>query len=321
MKMKPPRLQKGDEIRVVAPSSSFLRLTDFGIQAAERRLTSLGFNVTYAEHTIEEDLLGSSSIMSRVKDLHEAFLDVNVQGILTAIGGFNSNELLPYLDFELIKRHPKILCGYSDITALCNAITTKTGLLTYIGPHFSSFQMDKLQAYQTEHFQAATMKEQAFEVFASEAWSQDEWYLPDPKRDLHENEWKVYSQSSPVTGICYGGNLGTFQLLFGTRFLPDLEQTILFVENAEEDDYHDFARGLASLLQVVHHPKALLIGRFPKETEMTEERLLTILNKYPVLREIPVIYDMNFGHTQPIFTIPIGDKATVDTVKKSITFF
>lgn len=319
--MKPPRLQVGDEIRVIAPSSSFVRLTDVGVQAAIQKLTDLGFNVTFSKHTNEQDVLGSSSIMSRVKDLHEAFLDENVKGILTAIGGFNSNELLPYLDFELIKRHPKVFCGYSDITALCNAITTKTKLLTYVGPHFSSFQMDELQPYQTEAFLQATATQAAFDVSASKSWSQDEWYLPEPTRHLFANEWKIYSHAKPVTGICYGGNLGTFQLLFGTRFLPNLERTILFVENAEEDDYHDFARGLAALLQVVHHPQALLIGRFPKESEMTEERLLAILSKYPLLREIPVIYDMNFGHTQPIFTIPIGDKATVDTTQKKITFF
>lgn len=319
--MKAPRLQTGDEIRVIAPSSSFSRLTDLGIESAEKKLTALGFKVTFAEHTNEQDVLGSSSIMSRVKDLHAAFSDDNVKGILTAIGGFNSNELLPYLDFELIKRHPKVFCGYSDITALCNAITAKTNLLTYVGPHFSSFQMDELQEYQTETFLHATTDEKAFDVVASESWSQDEWYLPNPKRTLFANEWKVYSHLEPVTGTCYGGNLGTFQLLFGTRFLPDLEQAILFVETAEENDYHDFARGLAALLQVVQHPKALLIGRFPKETEMTEERLLAILSKYPILREIPVIYDMNFGHTQPIFTIPIGDQATVDTTNKKITFF
>ncbi|MEI5992798.1 S66 family peptidase [Candidatus Enterococcus mansonii] len=319
--MKAPRLKVGDEIRVIAPSSSFSRLTDSGIQSAEQKLIDLGFKVTFSEHSDEQDILGSSSIMSRIKDLHAAFSDDNVKGILTAIGGFNSNELLPYLDFALIKRHPKVLCGYSDITALCNAITAKTGLLTYVGPHFSSFQMDELQDYQTQAFLKATTENHAFTISASLFCSQDEWYLPNPTRTLMPNEWKVYSHSTPVTGTCYGGNLGTFQLLFGTRFLPKLERSILFVENAEEDDYRDFARGLASLLQVVKHPRALLIGRFPKETGMTEERLLAILSKYPLLREIPVIYDMDFGHTQPIFTIPIGDKATVDTAKKNITFF
>ncbi|MDA9470027.1 S66 family peptidase [Enterococcus sp. 5H] len=319
--MKPPRLQTGDEIRVIAPSSSFLRLSEPGIELAKKRLTDLGFKVTFSEHIYEQDELGSSSIMSRVKDLHEAFADENVKGILSAIGGFNSNELLPYLDFELIKRHPKIFCGYSDITALCNAISAKTKILTYVGPHFSSFQMDELQDYQTENFLHAVTDEKTFEVTASDFWSQDEWYLPNSDRNLHANEWKIYNHSEPVTGTCFGGNLGTFQLLLGTRFLPKPDQSILFVENAEEDDYHDFARGLSAVLQVIEHPKALLIGRFPKETEMTEERLLAILAKYPLLREIPVIYNMNFGHTQPIFTIPIGDQATVDTEQKKITFF
>lgn len=216
--MKAPRLQAGDEIRVIAPSTSFLSLTDSGIKLAEQRLTDLGFKITFSEHTNEVDVIGSSSIMSRVKDLHEAFSDDNVKGILTAIGGFNSNELLPYLDFELIKRHPKIFCGYSDITALCNAITTKTKLLTYVGPHFSSFQMDELQHYQTEHFLHAVMDEKSFSVSASDSWSQDEWYLPNPKRTLLANDWKVYSHSIPVTGTCYGGNLGTFQLLLALVF-------------------------------------------------------------------------------------------------------
>lgn len=319
--MKAPRLQPGDEIRVIAPAGSLFSLTELTIKSAEKKLTSLGFNVTFSEHATEHDILGSSSIMSRVKDLHAAFADENVKGILTAIGGFNSNELLPYLDFDLIKRHPKVFCGYSDITALCNAITAKTELLTYVGPHFSSFQMDELQEYQTETFLHATTDEKAFVVSASETWSQDEWYLPNPKRRVFANNWKVYNPAEPVTGTCYGGHLNTFQLLFGTSFQPNLERSILFIENAEEDDYHDFARGLAALLQIVKHPQALLIGRFPKQTKMTEERLLAILSKYPLLREIPVIYDMNFGHTQPIFTIPIGDQASVDTSQKQITFF
>jgi muramoyltetrapeptide carboxypeptidase LdcA involved in peptidoglycan recycling len=81
----------------------------------------------------------SSSIASRVEDIHAAFSDSNVRGILTVIGGFNSNQLLDSLDYELIKNNPKILCGYSDITALATAITAKTGLITYSGLHFSTW--------------------------------------------------------------------------------------------------------------------------------------------------------------------------------------
>lgn len=81
----------------------------------------------------------SSSIRSRVADIHEAFNDSSVKAILTVIGGFNSNQLLPYLDYDLISENPKILCGFSDITALATAIYTQTELITYSGAHFSSF--------------------------------------------------------------------------------------------------------------------------------------------------------------------------------------
>ncbi len=90
----------------------------------------------------ECDLHSSSSIEHRISDLHEAFSHDEVDGILTAIGDFNCNELLPYMDYDLIRQHPKVLCGYSDITALANAITAKCDMVTYSGPHFYSLLFD-----------------------------------------------------------------------------------------------------------------------------------------------------------------------------------
>lgn len=88
----------------------------------------------------------------RIKDLHEAFLDNNVKMILTAIGGYNSNQLLRYIDYDIIKNNPQIICGFSDITALLNAIYTKSGLVTYSGPHFSNFGMNKGLEYTIRYF-------------------------------------------------------------------------------------------------------------------------------------------------------------------------
>ena len=100
--------------------------------AAKERLEKLGFTVFFSEHYLENDMLDSASIESRVADIHAAFSDDSVDAILATIGGFNCNELLPYLDFELIARNPKIFCGYSDTTALLSAIYTKTGMKTYM---------------------------------------------------------------------------------------------------------------------------------------------------------------------------------------------
>lgn len=101
----------------------------------------------------------SSSIKSRVEDLHDAYKDKSIKAIFTVIGGFNSNQLLKYLDYDLIKGNPKILCGYSDITALTNAITAKTGIVSYSGLHFSTWAMKKEFEYNLEYFRKCLMNE------------------------------------------------------------------------------------------------------------------------------------------------------------------
>ena len=143
----PPKLLAGNEIRVVAPARSLSIVGDTNTQLAKQKLESMGYTVSFAEHSQECDIFASSSIKSRVDDLHAAFANKNVKAMLTAIGGFNSNQLLPHLDFELISKNPKIICGYSDITALANAIFAKTGIVTYSGPHFSTFAMQKQFEY------------------------------------------------------------------------------------------------------------------------------------------------------------------------------
>lgn len=315
----PKKLCAGDEIRIISPSSSIMRTG--GIEAnraAESTLRGLGFEVSFGEHILENDVLGSTTIESRVEDIHQAFLDENVKGILTTIGGFNCNELLPYLDYDLIKNHPKIFCGYSDITALSNAIYAKTGLVTYSGPHYTSFKMRMHQKYQTTCFRDVVMHTGVHRLSASEVWSNDPWYLPEYTPRVLQGNWKSYSEGQ-ASGISIGGNISTFNLLQGTVYQPSDDGIVGFVELEEEGDFRDFARGLASFLQA-YTPKALLIGRFPDETDMTEERLLLILDKYPLLQTIPVIYDMDFGHTQPIMTFPIGQTVEVDTFAKTVIF-
>ena len=109
-----------------------------------------------------------------------------------------------------------------------------------------------------------------------------------------------------------------FGLLRGTPYAPQVNDYILFLEEAEEDDYHDFDRNLAAILQAYPNPKAVLIGRFPKECQMTPEILTYILDKHPLLKSIPVMYDLDFAHTQPLFTISIGAQASIDTDTLSI---
>ena len=311
------KLQKGMHIRVLSPSSSIERVGGFEANRdAKEMLEQLGFKVSFSKHYFENDILGSTSIQSRVDDLHEAFLDPTVDVILATIGGFNSNELLPYLDYELIAKHPKIICGYSDTTAILNAIYARTGMLTYMGPSYTSFKMKELQEYQTESWLKA-LSHTHYELTPSEKWGSNAWYLPDATLTFQPTVWKVYNHGK-ATAIAIGGNVSTFSLLRGTTYAPTPEDYAIFIEKSEDGDYYEFDRNLAALLQAYPNPKAVLIGRFPKECCMTEELLLYILDKYPVLKQIPVMYDLDFAHTQPLFTITIGAKVTVDTEKMSI---
>ena len=313
------RLKKGDHIRVVSPSSSIERIG--GVEAnvaAKEKLEALGFRLSFSEHYFENDIFDSAPIASRVADLEAAFANETVDAILTTIGGFNCNELLPYLDFDLIAQNSKIFCGYSDTTALLNAIYAKTGMQTYMGPAYSSFKMEQGQQYQTTSWLNAVTQD-TYQLTPSLEWSSDAWYLPNAPRTFYPTEWKVYNPGQ-ASGIAIGGNISTLNLLTGTEFAPRPDKYVLFLEEAEDDDYLIIARHLTALLQAYPNPQAVVFGRFPKETKLTEEILLTILDKHPILKKVPVLYDLDFAHTQPLFTITIGGQVEIDTKTFSITF-
>lgn len=314
------KLRQGNHIRIVSPSSSIERIGGFEANlAAKEKLEELGFKLSFSEHYFENDIFYSSSIASRVADLEVAFSDETVDAIMTTIGGFNCNELLPYLDYDLIARNPKIFCGYSDTTALLNAIYAKTGMQTYMGPAYSSFKMKEGQPYQTDSWLKAVTQNQ-YELIPSSQWSNDAWYLPDTPRTFFPTDWKIYNPGQ-ASGIAIGGNISTLNLLTGTEFAPKPDRYILFLEEAEDDHYDIISRHLAALLQAYPSPQAVLLGRFPKETKMTEEILLTILDKHPILKTIPVLYDLDFAHTQPLFTITIGGQVQVDTESLTVRFY
>ncbi|MCM3744899.1 LD-carboxypeptidase [Sporosarcina luteola] len=307
----PEKLKREDEIRIIAPSRSASILSEEGVQIAKQQLENLGFIVSFGKHVFDKDLQNSTSIQQRVEDLHDAFADKNVKGILTVIGGFNSNELLPYIDYELIKNNPKVFCGYSDITAIGTAISTQSGLVTYSGPHFSSFQMKKAQEYQTQFFMQCLMQNEPFELKPSEQWSDDAWYLDQENRIFEKTVWKTYN-AGVASGKLWGGNVCTLNLLQGTTYMPNIENAIVFVEDDEMTIPETFARDLTSLLQNAQSIKALVIGRFQRASKISEEQLLFILDKHPILKKIPVLYDVDFGHTQPMFTFPIGGEVQID---------
>ncbi|WP_226642142.1 S66 peptidase family protein [Mesobacillus subterraneus] len=318
-----PKLVPGDEIRVIAPSTSMIILKGAQVELSVERLTNLGFDVTFGKNAEAHDDFFSSSIAERIEDLHNAFADPNVKGILTAIGGYNSNQLLKYIDFDLIAANPKILCGYSDITALQLAIYQKTGLVTYSGPHFSSFGVKHGLEYTMESFLQAVTNDAPYEVVPSATWSDDAWYLDQENRTFHEQNGYLILQEGEAEGKLIGGNLCTMNLLQGTEFMPSLKDSILFIEDDEESHSRSFDRDLQSLLHLpdADSIKALLIGRFQQNSNITEEALRKIISSKEELRNIPIIANVNFGHVQPFATLPIGATASVKSAAGQTEIF
>lgn len=307
------RLKPGDEIRVIAPARSMAIIKGEQLRIAQERLNQLGFTITYGKNAELHDEFFSTSIEERIEDLHDAFTDPNVKGILTVIGGYNANQLLNYIDFEIIKNNPKILCGFSDITALQGAIYKKTGLITYSGPHFSSFGVKHGFEYTLDSFINAVTNDAPYEILASSDWSDDPWYLDQEDRHFIKNNGYTVIQEGDAEGRLIGGNLCTLNLLQGTEFMPSLKDSILFIEDDEESHALTFDRNLQSLLHLpdAQGIKGILIGRFQKNSQVTEEALRKIIESKKELHGIPVIADVNFGHVQPYATIPIGGRAAI----------
>lgn len=298
------KLTPGDEVRVIAPSRNLTEVKQDVHHHAVDFWKREGFLLTFSKNSRETDPFHSSSIVSRVEDLHEAFLDPNVKMVITCLGGFNTNQILRHLDYELIRKHPKILCGFSDITALLNAIYAKTGLVTYHGPHYGTFSFDKEANYTRKAFFDCIMHDTPILASPSEA-----------ARKYHT------IQEGNCEGTIIGGNLCTLNLLQGTPYMPDIRNKVLFLEDDNiMGDYfcYEFDRNLESLLQVegAESVRGIVFGRFDDSCGLTTEKITAIIhNKVP--KNIPVVFGADFGHVFPMMTFPIGGTVKIAADRNS----
>lgn len=296
------KLKLGDEVRVIAPARNLTEVRQDVHHHAVDFWANEGFRLTLSKNCREVGKFHSSSIASRVEDIHDAFRDPNVKMIITCLGGFNSNQLLRHLDYDLIAKNPKILCGYSDITALHNAIYAKTGLVTYHGPHYGTFAFDREAEYTKKAFFDCVMNDAPVIVTPS------------------ETAGRYYTiQEGICEGTIIGGNLCTLNLLQGTPCMPDIRNKVLFLEddNIMGDDFcYEFDRNLESLLQTegAETIKGIVFGRFDDTCGLTVETITDIIqDKVPA--DIPVIFGADFGHVFPMFTFPIGGTARISATK------
>lgn len=308
--MIPPKLRRGDCVRVIAPARSMALpwISKPIVDLAVKRFKTMGLKVSFGKNVNEIGAFDSSSLRSRLEDIHDAFEDKSVRMISTIMGGYNSNELLPFLDYGLIKRNPKILCGYSDITALENGIYAKTGLVTYSGPHFFDFGELKGFEYTQEYFKRCLFESKPYSIMASEKWSNDRWGKDQINRNFNRNEGHFTINEGEAKGKILISNLVTFQSLLGSEFAPGLNESILFIEEDKEESLVSFNRNLTSLTLQPDFSKVqgIIFGRFQPESQISKNDLMLVIRNNPMLQKIPIIGGVDFGHTTPRLTFPIG---------------
>ncbi len=308
--IKPKRLKKGDTIGVIAPSSG---LSEETFNNALKNLTDLGFRTKTGKHarTVNGFLAGTDR--ERLEDLHQAFGDAEVDAVWCARGGYGATRLLPDVDFDLIKRNPKIFVGYSDITALHLAISQNCGLVTFHGPVAASTFSD----YPKKHVLDLLMNPSAPYTVA-----------PAPLGES-EQQSNLYKREIITGGKCrgrlIGGNLSLLSAMAGTPFaLRSVKDKILFIEDIGEQPYR-VDRMLTQLRQSVDLKQAagIALGVFKgcnPEGESPSQSLIEVIKDQLGSLGIPVIYGLSFGHIENQFTLPVGIKAELDTENATLTF-
>jgi muramoyltetrapeptide carboxypeptidase len=322
-KIKPAKLTPGQNIGIIALSSSAKTLKcEYRQRAYERIKTLFGVNIVEAPNIY--DLVGHSagSIKDRVKSLHNFFKRKDIHAIMSFWGGFNTHQILEYLDYDLIKNHPKILIGYSDTTTLLSTITHKTGLITFNGPAVISFAKPDIPNETTECMTSLLVEgRKNYSYPISQAFSDNQWWLNDAMVFEKNPGLSIY-QKGVAEGTIVGGNIGTLLLLAGTSYWPSMKNKILFIEDDEIETSKTIDRFFTQLrhMGVFNEIKGLVIGRFSRSVGLSEhDSLQMILQNALKGYRIPVITHFDMGHTDPLMTIPLGAKVRIDTSKKSIT--
>ena len=292
----PPKLKKGDTIGVVAPSSPIIGDNIEELNRAKEIVEKSGFKVKYSKNIFLNKNVYSSTAKEKAKDINEMFADKNVKMIWCAKGGNNSNSTFEYLDYELIKQNPKIICGYSDITSITNIITEKTGMVTFNGTNFKTIATDETDY---SYKQALSRFVEGSLKFGA------------------ENEEYITFKHGKAQGELIGGNLSLIKELVCGKYSIDFTDKILFIEElAYEAPPEAVSNSLYYMKQngVFDKIKGLWIGNYEHESRITLEKIIgdVLENNY----KIPIIKSNNFGHIENKTVIPIGTKAEINTNEK-----
>lgn len=292
----PDKIKIGDTIGVTAPSNPIIGDNIQEIEEAKKIVEGKGFKVKFSKNLFSNTNRYSSTAQEKAEDINEMFKDKEVKMIWFAKGGANSNSVFEYLDYEIIRNNPKIICGYSDITSITNIITAKTGLVTFSGTNFKTIATDM-----TDYSFKEALKR----------------FVDGSLEIGKENEEYLTIQEGVVEGELIGGNLNLLHGLVSGKYKVDFTDKIVFMEELGIETDPALANNFLYYMKqnnVFDKIKGLWIGNYEHDSEIELEKIVmdVLENKY----RFPIIKSNNFGHIENKTVIPIGTKARIDTSKE-----
>lgn len=332
--IKPHKLNIGDRVATVSLSWGGTGDADllWRYEQGKRRLEELfGLEVIEMPHTLSGTAYLESHPEKRVEDLMRAFEDDSIKGIFSCIGGNDSLRLLPYINFDTIRNHPKIFLGYSDSTVI-HYICYKAGLSSFYGPAIlSDFAENVVLPEYTRKWVKKTLftNDTIGEIPPATEWTSE--YLPweqsnkNKRRHFKINrDYEVLQGTGKVEGPLLGGCMEVMDRIKDTELFPEVsafEKAILFLETSEEkptpDDVERYLRhyGRIGVLSCI---KGIIMAKPQDECyyDAYKESLLKVLRAYG-RADLPVLYNVSFGHCEPKCCLPYGAKAQINCKHKS----
>jgi muramoyltetrapeptide carboxypeptidase len=302
--VRPRRLAAGDTIALVSPASATFNSLD--VQIARESLEALGFKVRQGEHMMERHGYLAGSDKARADDINRAFADRSVAAIHAIRGGWGSARLLPYLDFETIRRNPKVLIGYSDITALLLSIHARTGLITFHGP----IGLGRWDAWSLDYYRRVLMNGEAVTYSNKQGLSGE-------RNSLVQVEFRTLTHTAgKARGRLLGGNLTVLTAILGSPYLPEWDDAILFCEDVGENLYRvDRMFTQLKLAGVLSKVKGFVFGSC---SECGPGEGYASLTLEEIIRDhikplgVPAWQGGMIGHAQPQWTLPLGSQVEID---------
>lgn len=300
--IKPKKLNRGDLIGVIAPSSPINNSEK--INNAVKYFEAQGYPVLLGKSVFSERGFLAGDDELRLNDFHSMFANKNVKAIICLRGGYGSIRFIDKINFKLIRSNPKIFVGFSDITTLQLAIFEKAKLITFAGPMISTyFGLDE-----NENF----IEEQFWDMITSNKKK---------RRVVNPNSEKYFVlNKGRAEGRLIGGNLTSLIALSGSGFLPSFDNSILLLEEISEPPYKiDRMFNMLRRQNIIKKAKGIILGRFIDCYEQdSDKKTLTlnevILDYFANIRK-PVIYNVNHGHVNNNITLPIGARCKINTTK------